>query len=307
MIFPAEYKRIGVVHLNEIDDSKKHFVYFLSEYLLKEVGDEGYSVHKVVHEGKDSELLRPVKSVEVIATEDQVFCYEKRINIKNRVLLIEKAAEICEIQQKKGNPINTVVFTGFDKHITFVHKPDLTKIKNIQVIDIRPPDPPGLIDCVRRLNESNIFGDLAVKFFEKVVDLTQYEGDNTMFPCSASELVGKCLDTDTIKENGYLLVGCQMSKRIFEQKFPGLKYDFVDLCPINSKLTKPEMPFVIRCCQVKNCGKIIHINGFPGIAVHWGVSEYETSEAVRKLAKYIDNQENEANEANGANGANESS
>lgn len=285
MIFPEEYKNIGFIHSKKANAHDKHFVYFLSQFLIEEDPDGGLSVYCVRHDGSD--LLRSVAGVVCIASSSEVVRFDKPLNIKNRSLLIETAAKVCEAENKKNRSVNTVVFIGFDRHITFVHKPEVSEILDIQVIDIRPPDPPRLLECIERLCVANIFGDLNIRFSKKIADLVCYEGPNTVFPCSASGLVGKCLDTDTIDKDGSLLVGCHMSKRIFELRFPGLKYDFVDLCPMYSELTRPEMPFIMRCCQTKNTGKIIYINGFPGIVVHWGASEYAISQAVRKLAEYI--------------------
>jgi hypothetical protein len=202
--------------------------------------------------------------------------------------LIEKAAEICERENKKRSSddkkVTTVLFTGIDRHITFVKDPDLSVITDIEVIDVFPPSPPWLIDCIRRLDQSQLFGDLEIRFVEKTADISVYQGEKTIYPCHASGLKGKFLDTDKIEENNSLLVGCDTSRQVFETLYPHLSYEFVDLCPMRSALMKPSKPFIMRCCKSENSGKIVQINGQTGIIVHWGSNEFQISENVRKLA-----------------------
>lgn len=281
MIFPEEYKTIGVSFSEKTIQTDEKYVYFLSEFLLKE-DRSGLSLYKISHTGTG--FLRQVTETVRIAGPDEIVRFDRILNIKNRALLIETAARVCRENEAAGRHVNTVIFTGTDRHITFVHQPDESEIIEIQVIDIRPPDPPRLSDCISRLTEANVFGDLCIRFSEKTADISVYEGPRTVFPCSVSGLRGKYLDADTIREDGHLLVGCHMSRKIFETRFPELAYEFVDLCPMHSGKTKPDKPFIMRCCQSENSGKIVTIDGHKGIVVHWGASEYEICKAVRKLA-----------------------
>ncbi|WNY27285.1 DUF7714 family protein [Methanolapillus ohkumae] len=281
MIFPEEYKNIGFCHPDmPLASEKNKSVYFLSKYLLEEK-ESGFCLYSVTHENGIG-FFRNVKGNELLASEDEIAVCDEILNIKNRTLLIEKAADIC---QKTGK--NTVLFTGIDRHITFVHKPDLSEILEIQVIDVKPPNPPWLSDCVRRLDASGIFGDLQIKFTEKIIDISTFEGENTVFPCRSSGLKGKFLDSDNMNENesktDLRLVGCDTSRTVFETLYPSLDYDFIELCPTRSSLTKPDKPFIMRCCKSENAGKIIEINGYKGIIVHWGAGEYQISENIRKF------------------------
>ena len=210
MIFPEEYKYVGVTRIHP-DDAHEEPVYFLSRYLIVEqVTDVGreYSIYRIEHTGE--ELLRKVTKIEPIASGEQVIKYDKELNIKDRRLLIKTAAEICEAN------VNTVIFTGFDKHVTFVHDPDISEIIDLEIVDVIPPEPSWLSLMVRRLEASGIFGDLSIRFKENMKDLRQFEGERTVFPCSSSGLEGKCLDSDIITEDGSLLVGCEISRKLFE-------------------------------------------------------------------------------------------
>ncbi|WP_292468779.1 hypothetical protein [Methanolobus sp.] len=278
MIFPDEYKYVG--HSREIPDGDDRRIYFLTKYLIVEHCDNenSYSLYEVRHLGND--LLRNVESLEKLASCEEIVRYDKELNIKDRALLIEIAANIC-----KGK-VNTVIFTGIDKHLTFVHKPDLTAILDIEIVDVVPPEPSWLSSVVNRLEKSGIFGDLTIKFSDNLTDLRRFEGDNTVFPCSSSGLKGKCLDCDVIEEDGALLVGCEISKSLFESRFPGVEYSFVNICPFKSDIFKPSRPFITRCCRSEKSG-IVTINGIRGAVVHWGASEFDVAKAVWDLVEEI--------------------
>lgn len=276
MIFPDEYKRVG--HSRELHDGEDKRIYFLTKYMIVErCNDEkSYTLYEVNHQGDD--LLRDVESLKELASGEEIIRYDKELNIKDRTLLIETASNIC-----KGN-INTVIFTGIDKHLTFVHKPDLSAILDIEIVDVVPPEPSWLSSVVRRVEKSGIFGDLTIKFSENLTDLRRFEGENTVFPCSSSGLEGKCLDCDVIEEDGALLVGCEISKTLFESRFPEREYSFVNICPFKSDVFKPSKPFITRCCRSEKSG-IVTINGIRGAMVHWGSSEFDVAKAIWDLVE----------------------
>lgn len=285
MIFPDEYKHIGVT--KALPAGKEELIYFLTEYLIEErenpqTGNSEYAVYHVSKSGDG--LLRKVEALELIASGEEVLKYDRELNIKDRTLLIETASKLC-----KGK-VNTVIFTGIDKHVTIVHEPDLSGILEIEILDVAPPEPAWLSQVVRRLEASGIFGDLQIRFTENIIDLKIFEGEKTVFPCSASGLKGKCLDSDVLTENGHLLVGCEISKTLFEMRFPGLEYSFINICPFKSEVVVPSKPFITRCCRSEKSG-LITLSGFEGSVVHWGASESLVAEAIRNLVIRIRNKE----------------
>lgn len=283
MIFPDEYKHVGMT--KTLCSCAGELIYFLTDYLIiekenPETSRVEYGIYYVKKSGED--LLRKVVALEQIASGDEVTKYDRELNIKDRTLLIKTAAKLCT------GKVNTVIFTGVDKHITFIHKPDLSSILEIEILDIAPPEPSWLSLIVRRVEASGIFGDLQVRFAEKIIDLRQFEGKNTVFPCSASGLEGKCLDSDMLTENGHLLVGCEISKTLFEMRFPELEYSFVNICPLKSDIVVPSKPFITRCCRSEKSG-LVNISGFEGVVVHWGAAEYQVAEAIRNFVHKIRN------------------
>jgi hypothetical protein len=281
MIFPDEYKHVGMT--KSLCSGTEEPIYFLTDYLIAEgedprTGDSEYIIYHVEKSGEG--LLRKVEALKKIASGEEVVKSDRELNIKDRALLIETAEKICT------GKVNTVIFTGVDRHVTFVHQPDLSSILELEILDVAPPYPSWLSLIVRRLEASGIFGDLQVRFTEKVIDLRRFEGKNTVFPCSASGLEGKCLDSDVLTENGHLLVGCEISKTLFEMRFPELDYSFVNICPFKSEIVVPSKPFITRCCRSENSG-LVNISGFDGAVVHWGASEYQVAEAIRKLVSSL--------------------
>lgn len=276
MIFPDEYKYVGVTHVHP-DEAYNEPVYFLSKYIIVEkIRDSApyYSIYKVEHSG--DKLLRDVKSITLIADNEEILKCQEIINLKNRKLLLEKAVKLCD------SKINTIIFTGPDRHVTFVKNPNLCNLLNIEILDVIPPEPSWLNIMIKKLDQSGIFGDLCINFIENTTDLRQFENNKTIFPCSSSGIKGKYLDCDVITENGYLLVGCEISKKIFETRFPLLQYDFLNICPFNSHIYAPSIPFITRCCCNEKLG-IVNINGSKGAVVHWGASEFEVALAIRTL------------------------
>ncbi len=280
MIFPQEYKHVGVTHIPP-EKGENEPIYFLSQYMIVnqcECEDKKYWLYEVQHSGDG--LLRKATDIKLLAGPENIFNYEEPLNIKNRNLLIETALSLC-----KGD-ITTVLFTGIDKHVTFVHEPDPSEIIEIEILDVAPPYPSRLCDVVRRLEKSGIFGEFGIRFTENIVDLRQFEGESTVFPCSASGLSGKCLDSDIITEPGSLLVGCEISQALFESRFPGLEYDFISICSFSSDIVKPSKPFIARCCQAERSGQVT-INGISGATVHWGASEFQVADTVRSLVQRL--------------------
>jgi hypothetical protein len=281
MIFPDEYKHVGVTKATLA--GTEELIYFLTDYLIEEkenpeTGNPEYAVYHVRKSGDG--LLRKVEALELIASGEEVVRYDRELNIKDRALLIETALKIC------SGKVNTVIFTGVDRHVTIVHEPDPSGILEIEILDVAPPEPAWLSQVVRRLEASGIFGDLQIRFTENIIDLRLFEGERTVFPCSASGLEGKCLDSDILTEDGHLLVGCEISKTLFEMRFPELEYSFINICPFKSEVVVPSKPFITRCCRSEKSG-LVNISGFEGAVVHWGASEYQVAEAIRNLASKL--------------------
>lgn len=76
MIFPEEYKVIGISDINDSNYNNKN-IYFLSKYII-EMNEEKnqYKIVKVKHSGK--EILRKIKSKKIISNNDDIFFLKKK-------------------------------------------------------------------------------------------------------------------------------------------------------------------------------------------------------------------------------------
>ncbi|MGB8218084.1 MAG: hypothetical protein WCE94_12360 [Candidatus Methanoperedens sp.] len=276
MIFPPDYKSVGVTRSDPCERLGCP-IYFTTEYLIADL-PSGFSIYRVKSDGDG--LMRKLISLELLAKGNQVKKFAEKLDSHDRTRLIESAISLA------SGTVNTVIFEGMDRHITFVQDPSLHEVMEIEIIDIAPPEPPWLSFAVERLVRSGILGELNIRFTTKLIDLRMFEGDKIVFPCHASELKGKYLDTDTEIENDSTLVGCDISKQIFELRFPNLTYKHINMCPLKAELYMPTKPFITRCCQSKKSG-MVNINGIDGAVVHWGASEYDIVDAIRMLVKVI--------------------
>jgi hypothetical protein len=277
MIFPSHCRLIGVEkkYLKERyrpDDA----IYFSSQYLLIFESPDRCEVYAVESDGQG--FIKRATSVSKIATADQTLVYEGLVDITNRADLVRRAAAVC-----RGG-VNTVVFTGVDRHYTFVQDPSLHALRTFEVYDVAPPEPAWLAYNVRRLEETGLFGDLMLSFEYHVLDLKDYEDParTVIFPCHASGLNGLFLDSlDREPQGDIKLVGCNTSRLVFEARYPLKRYEHVNVCPLSTR--KPKRPFILRCCQSDRLGPA-EIGGVQGMVVHWGASPKEIADAVRQLA-----------------------
>lgn len=268
MIFPEDYKIIGI----KDDERPGDPIYFSTRYLISR---DGPRLYQVTSRGEG--FMREVEKLELISSSTEIAEWPGKVDTRNRALLIELASGL----KQKG--ARTVVFTGPDEHITFVHEPDPSQILNIDILDVSPPDPPWLVYVIDRLESCGVLGDLTVRFRPKVLDLREFESENVYYPCRASGL-GRSLDSDRVVHGFPRIVGCEVSKEIFLSTYPGKEHEFVNICP--SRSLEPDGPFIARCCRSEKRG-LTRKNGHLGVIVHWGDGPYQISEAIRCLVKAL--------------------
>ena len=273
MIFPEHCKQVAV---RDCDDQISppvigERIYFSTRYVVV-FWQKKAAIYEVRSEGEG--LLCSISSVHRISDFEETHIYTQKIDIFNRGKLIAVAARLCT------PPIKTAVFQGFDLHWTFVSDPDTTAVTEIEVFDISPPDPPYLVTLIERLEAAGVFGDLSVRFAPIVQDLRKLSTD-AVFPCSASGVGSSHLNRRKvgIPENA-VLVGCDISRQVFETRFPKQKISHVNICPTTA--IRPRKPFIAKCCKSTRLGPI-ELLGVPGYIVHWGANPYEVVAAVRNL------------------------
>jgi hypothetical protein len=272
LIFPEDYKYVGAASEARPGDP----IYFSTRYLIHFGGE--ITIYRVEARAGVG-FMRPVRSMEPIASGDTILVYPETVDTRNRAMLIELASSLC-----KGR-VNTVIFRGPDEHITFVHDPDPAAVTEIEILDVVPPRPSWLVSVVGRLVEAGVLGDLTLKFRERVLDLRRFEGDDVYFPCTASGL-GRSLDRDRVEVDDPLIVGCEVSREVFRDMYPGKNFRFLNTCPLSNDELAPKGPFITRCCKSERSG-ISWSRGQLGVVVHWGDGAPKIAEAIRCLAEEL--------------------
>jgi len=176
--------------------------------------------------------------------------------------------------------VTAAVFFAPDGHCTFVHHPDASVLREVQVLDIAPHNLATLHRTVQLLDRVGAFGDLELKFDYVSFDVTRFAGEGTVFPCEASGVQGRYLNLGDAKDVR-MLVGCNVSQKVLSA-LGGSTGEFVDFCPHTSTHLRPTAPFLARCCRKERLGPVVR-DGQPGVIVHWGVSAPEVYRAVREL------------------------
>jgi len=272
LIFPEDYKYVGAATEARPDDP----IYFSTRYLIHFEGE--ITIYAVETEPEKG-FMRTVRSMEPIASGSEILEYPEKIDTRNRTNLIELASSLC----KDG--VTTVIFRGPDEHVTFVHEPDLAAVTEIEILDVVPPRPSWLVSVIENLETAGVLGDLTLKFKSRVLDLSCFDSEDVYFPCTASGL-GRSLDSDKVEIDDPQIVGCEVSREIFREMYPGKGYRFLNTCPLSNDSLSPKGPFITRCCKSERKG-ITRSKGHLGVVVHWGDGAQKIAEAMRCLAEEL--------------------
>jgi len=272
LIFPTDYRYVGVAYESRPGDP----IYFSTRYLIY-FGDAVviYEVEPQPGEG----FMRMVRSMRPLAGGREILVYPEKVYTRDRTRLIELATALCR------GTVNTVIYQGSDKHLTFVHQPDPSAITEIEVLDVVPPRPSWLVSVIEDLDGAGLFGDLTLKFKSRILDLSRFEGEGVYFPCTASGL-GRSLDRDRVDVDDPLIVGCDVSKEVFMDVYPGKSFRFINTCPLSNDLLEPAGPFITRCCRSERTG-IRRSGGHLGVGGHWGDGAPKIAEAIRCLGEEL--------------------
>jgi len=94
------------------------------------------------------------------------------------------------------------------------------------------------------------------------------------------------LDSDRVEIEDPMIVGCEVSREVFRDMYPGKGYRFLNTCPLSNDLLAPKGPFITRCCKSERRG-MTRSKGHPGVVVHWGDGAPKIAEAIRCLAEEL--------------------
>lgn len=179
-------------------------------------------------------------------------------------------------------PGKTVVIRGMFSHVNFVK--DLVPLR-LRVIDLIPPSPSKLRYLVDKALSTGMVEFPVIPEYEDI-DLNRIDVPEgcgiVMFPCetsgATSELPFCFLDQmpELDPDEKIALVGCNLSKRIFEDRYRN-SMSFVNICP--RTFVDENIPTIIRCCMIREgCSIEGNIAVLP-----WGTNTSEVVSAINAL------------------------
>lgn len=226
-----------------------------------------------VEKEKGTGLFRPVVSFEIVSLpENTDFLDDPSLDVLNVPAMARIQAE---------HPGRAVVVKGMFDHMSFVFGLEPVKLR---VIDSIPPAPSKLSVLVQKALDS---GFVEHPIIQECVDVDMailakdVKSGSIMFPCAVSGLKSSLpvsyLDSAPKLDKDVTLVGCHLSKRIFESLY-GFEPKFINTCPADYAVND-GVKTITKCCKVKN-GYRMEGNL---ASVPWGATIPEVADALNAL------------------------
>lgn len=256
---------------------RDHFLgreaYRRTEYVVARRGEAAAVVH--VTKASDDDLFSPIVSVEVLAGADETG-YVVAPDVDTGV-----PTQLCRTAFERAPGARCVVVQGRYEHVNFIL--DLAPVP-VRVVEVVPPEPPKLLDQVRRVLE--VAEDLPpVDLRPEIVDIVERAGTRPstryLFPCRGSGAAPPGAEVAYLDERPpraeWVLVGCERSRQIHRHVY-GDEPPSVELCP--RELAGPADVFTLtKCCLLEDR---IERDGRT-VVVPWGASLAEVREGLGLL------------------------
>lgn len=243
--------------------------YKRAEYVVLNHGDR-YAVVRLL-KSSDGDLFREVTGYEIVSLPEETVYIERP---DTDVLNVPAMARIqCEY------PGKAVVVKGLFSHIGFVK--DLEPF-TLRIVDCVPPRPSKMSYLVHLALASGYI-DKPIVTEEIDIDLSERssgaETAEVMFPCevsgTSSEKPYCFLDqVPDISGRDITLVGCRLSKRIFEEEYHRT-VPFINICPRDS-VPDDGTVTIVKCCRIKQG----HEKDGNTVMVPWGATVPEIVDAI---------------------------
>ena len=153
----------------------------------------------------------------------------------------------------------------------------------LHVVDNVPPSPAKLSVLVKKALDSG-YVEYPIIPVEHVIDMEEKvkdaSNDDIVFPCKVSGLEsgGRTFYLDCAPEidGEVTLIGCNLSKRIFESLYHRTP-EFINVCPAD--FASGYGKCIVKCCKVKNG----HTIDGEIAQVPWGATVPEVVDAINHL------------------------
>ncbi|MDD1756833.1 MAG: hypothetical protein LUQ39_08385 [Methanomassiliicoccales archaeon] len=279
MMLPDHCKDVSVrdvdFHLTKdsiLEAAKGKKAYTRTEFLILRHRGEAAIVHVEKEEGV--ELFRPIKEIEILALpEDTVFVKDDAMDVLNR-------SEMARLARQ--HPGKYVIVQGLFNHVSFIGSDEA---EDLVVFDVVPPHPAKLSVLVDKALSAGLVHRPVVTII-RTIDLNDLETEvatpTVMFPCRASGITSDrkvlYLDETPKLEGEVTLIGCDLSRRIFQHIYRKGPAAFRTMCP-REMAPKGKGKRIVKCCRVREG---FEIDGDMAI-VPWGATVQEVAAAINAL------------------------
>ena len=244
--------------------------YARCEYLILK-NDDRYAALRISKEDSIG-LFKKVTDFEILSLPDETdYVNDDTIDVLNIPML----AHIQD--QHRGR---AVVVEGMFSHVVFIK--DLRPVI-LNVIDSVPPSPSKLSVLVRKALDSDFIDHpilLNIRDIDMSEKISEVRTEGVMFPCRVSGIVAErptyYLDGYPELKHDVTLIGCNLSKRIFESLYRR-KVEFINVCPADNIVEKGKT--IVKCCKVKEG----HVIEGDVVKVPWGATVPEIVDAINDL------------------------
>jgi hypothetical protein len=222
----------------------------------------------------------PIESVEVLSLPaDTVHVVEPSVDTTNPTAMYGVA-------QRFGDDVRAVVVQGEFNHMSFVIR-DGSEVC-VRVLDVVPPHPSKVAALAKRGLACRPLPILLEEETVDLVDLTEgiEPGARLLFPCRASgleldrevEYLDEVPDLD--EDEDVVLVGCNLSERIFRERYGRRPKMVVTMCPKELALSRDDDRWtLVKCCKEK--GPF----GIQGrvVAIPWSAAKGDAAAALEEI------------------------
>jgi hypothetical protein len=279
-LVPRRYRGVSVTRIDVPLTEAALRVHFLgreayrrTEYVVARRGEETAVLH--VDKASGENLFSPIVSVDVLAGAGET-AYVVAPDVDTGV-----PTQLGRTALDRAPGARCVVVAGRYEHVNFILDPSPVPVRVVEVV---PPEPPKLLDQVRRVLE--VAEDLApVDLRPEIIDIVERAGSRPsiryLFPCRGSGAAPPGAEVAYLDQRppraDWVLVGCERSREIHRHVY-GDEPPSVELCP--RELAGPTDTFTLtKCCLLEDR---IERDGRT-VVVPWGASLAEVREGLGLL------------------------
>ncbi|WP_431898471.1 DUF7714 family protein [Nonomuraea sp. bgisy101] len=276
---PSAYRGVSVARLGRMDGRLLlgREAYRRTRFVVVRDERGGTTLLRVEKES-EVPLFSPITKIEVLAPPEEC-AYVVAPEADTAV-----PSTLARIALTRAQGVRAVVVEGRYGHVSFIVNPDPLRLA---VQEIVPPEPPKLLDQVRRLLA--VAEDLPP--IVPVADTVGFEelaarapAERYVLPCGGSgvtvgDVPAAYLDRRPALEK-WTLLGCARSREIHEWFYGEPAAATVEICP-RARGRAPGVPTLTKCCLLED--RIERSDGL--VVVPWGATLGQVRAALEHLAR----------------------